>query len=45
MPFGFGDNKEENEKRPSNTHLTDGDDLEETGRIMKKFYWLQDNQE
>jgi hypothetical protein len=29
MPFGFGDNKEENEKGPSNTHLTDGDDLED----------------
>jgi hypothetical protein len=35
MPFGFGDNKEENEKGPSNTHLTDGDDLEDIGKITE----------
>jgi hypothetical protein len=35
MPFGFGDNKEENKKRPSNTHLTDGDDLEDIGKITE----------
>ena len=35
MPFGFGDNKEKNEKGPSNTHLTDGDDLEDIGKITE----------
>ncbi|HKI08891.1 MAG TPA: PH domain-containing protein [Nitrososphaeraceae archaeon] len=35
MPFGFGGNKEENEKLPSNTHLTDSDDLEEISKIAE----------
>jgi hypothetical protein len=35
MPFGFGDNKEEEEKRPPTTHLTDGDDLEEIDKITE----------
>ena len=33
MPFGGGDNKEE--KKPSNTQLTDGDDLEEIDKITE----------
>jgi hypothetical protein len=35
MPFGFGGNKEENEKLSSNTHLTNGDDLEEISKITE----------
>lgn len=35
MPFGFGGNKEEKEKLPSNTHLTDSDDLEEISKITE----------
>ena len=35
MPFGFSGNKEEKEKLPSNTHPTDGDDLEEIGKIKE----------
>ncbi|HJR47028.1 MAG TPA: PH domain-containing protein [Nitrososphaeraceae archaeon] len=35
MPFGFSGNKEEKEKLPSNTHPTDGDDLEEISKIKE----------
>ena len=35
MPFGLSGNKEEKEKLPSNTHPTDGDDLEEISRIKE----------
>jgi Bacterial PH domain/Short C-terminal domain len=37
MPFGFGGSKEEKEKDKlhSNTHLTDGNDLEEVSRITE----------
>jgi hypothetical protein len=35
MPFGFSGNKEEKEKFPSNTHPTDGDDLEEISKIKE----------
>jgi hypothetical protein len=35
MPFGFGGNKEENEKLPLNTHLTNSNDLEEISRITE----------
>jgi hypothetical protein len=34
MPFSFG-GKDENEKLPSNTHLTDSDDLEEISKIAE----------
>jgi Bacterial PH domain/Short C-terminal domain len=35
MPFGFSGNREEKEKLPSNTHPTDGDDLEEISKIKE----------
>lgn len=36
MPFGFGTNrKEEQKEQPMNTHLTDGDDLEEINKIRE----------
>ena len=35
MPFGFGGNKEENEKLPSNTQLTNSNDLEEISKITE----------
>ena len=35
MPFGFGGKREEEDKLHSNTHLTDGDDLEEIGKITE----------
>jgi hypothetical protein len=35
MPFGFSGNKEKKEKLPSNTHPTDGDDLEEISKIKE----------
>ena len=35
MPFGFSGNKEEKEKLLSNTHPTDGDDLEEISKIKE----------
>jgi hypothetical protein len=35
MPFGLSGNKEEKEKLPSNTHPTDGDDLEEISKIKE----------
>jgi hypothetical protein len=39
MPFGFGGNrKEEQKEQPLNTHLTDGDDLEEINKIIEMFY-------
>ena len=39
MPFGFGGNrKEEQKEQPLNTHLTDGDDLEEINKIIEMLY-------
>ena len=35
MPFGFSGNREEKEKLLSNTHPTDGDDLEEISKIKE----------
>ena len=35
MPFGFDGNKDKNEKLPSNTQLTDSDDLEEINKITE----------
>ena len=36
MPFGFGSNRKEDQKEyPLNTHLTDGDDLEEISKITE----------
>jgi hypothetical protein len=36
MPFGFdGDNKEEEKRQSVNTHITDGDDLEEISKITE----------
>lgn len=36
MPFGFGSNrKEEQKQQPFNTHITDGDDLEEINKIRE----------
>ncbi|HET6715924.1 MAG TPA: PH domain-containing protein [Nitrososphaeraceae archaeon] len=35
MPFGFGNRKEEQKEHPLNTHLTDGNDLEEINKIRE----------
>ena len=35
MPFGFDRNKEEKDKLHSNTHITNGDDLEEISKITE----------
>jgi hypothetical protein len=35
MPFGFGNRKEEQKEHPLNTHLADGNDLEEINKIRE----------